>query len=480
MHAHAQVLALGPHQQLARGAHQATGLGPHVLRDGDRLPARRAQNLAPVRADHPPEDGERVEAGVVGGADALEQHQRAEQVDELARQHEGPGVEGVQHLLDALPHTPATVLFRGFDHAHDLGGGLADLSARHLRADHPQPVHGADGGVDVLANDGHREVEQRLPGPTRNLEHRAPVEHDQGAVLRDQQVARVGIGVKEPVHHHHAQIHRRQPLHQHARRGPSPPHALAQAVDAGPLHVLHDQHAPGGEPVEDAGCPNGAVAGEGAPEAADVVGLDAEVHLLAHLDRELPDHVRQRPHVVVGEEDVQPEDDPERRVHIQGDPPLHPGPQHLDGDVAAIQPGPVHLTQTGGGDGLPFEALEEIGELPFQLLLDHAHDLVRGVGRHAVPKRSHRGQIGFGKDVGARGEHLRQLDEGGPQRGDRLHEAGGAPVVMAGPPACRASDEDPPPAVAQEPDEEGLQTKEHPRKTSDAPHGGVMASASSP
>ena len=99
------------------------------------------------------------------------------------------------------------------------------------------------------------------------------------------------------------------------------------------------------------------------------------------------------------------------------------------------------------------------------------------IGRHLVPERAHGAQIGLGEDIGTCGEHLRQLDEGRPQRGDRLDEAGGPPLVMAGFTERRTADHDPTPAVAGEGDQERLKTKEDPCETCDAPHDGVMTSS---
>ena len=288
----------------------------------------------------------------------------------------------------------------------------------------------------------------------------------------------MGIGVQEPVHHHHAQVYRGQPFHQQARRRASPPHAVSQAIDADALHVLHHHHVPGGHVVEDARRPDGAVPGEGAPEAPGVLGFHPQIHLFPHLHREFANHVGQRPHVVVGEQHVQPEDDPERGIHVQRDPLFHVRTEHLHRHVASVEPGPVHLSEAGCRHGLAVEALEQIREPAAELLLDHAHDRVRGSGRHLVAERACGRQIGLRKDVGARGEHLPQLDEGRSEGSDGPDQPGGAALVVSRPSARRASDHDPASAVAQERDQERQQTKQDPRKSCDAPHGGVVASSS--
>ena len=76
--------------------------------------------------------------------------------------------------------------------------------------------------------------------------------------------------------------------------------ALLQPVDLGPLHVLEDEHAPGGEGLHDLGHHDARVAGEVGPDERRVARLLAEVHLVGDPLGELADDGGDGAGVVVG------------------------------------------------------------------------------------------------------------------------------------------------------------------------------------
>ena len=130
---------------------------------------------------------------------------------------------------------------------------------------------------------------------------------------------------------------------------------------------------------------------------------------------------------MIGEQDVEPEEDAEGDVQIERDQLLHPGAQHLYDHLAAVETRAVHLPQTGGGHRRAVELLERGVHRDAELLLNHADDVLREVGRHLILQPPYREEIRLGEDVRAGGEQLRELDEGGAERGHR----GSQPVRAA-------------------------------------------------
>jgi hypothetical protein len=83
--------------------------------------------------------------------------------------------------------------------------------------------------------------------------------------------------------------------------------------------------------------------------------------------------------------------------------------------VGALHPGPEHLTDGRRCDGLLGEVLEEVLHGPAQLGLQSGNDDVHGLWRDPVPEVAQLlGEL-LVDQVGAGGEHLAQLDEGGTQ-----------------------------------------------------------------
>ena len=89
--------------------------------------------------------------------------------------------------------------------------------------------------------------------------------------------------------------------------------------------------------------------------------LRDQLHLVLHPHGELADDVRQSPDVMVREEDVDPEQEPERDVDVERDRSLDAGAQHLHDDIPALDGGTVHLTEARRGDRLVTEVVEQLG-----------------------------------------------------------------------------------------------------------------------
>jgi hypothetical protein len=98
-----------------------------------------------------------------------------------------------------------------------------------------------------------------------------------------------------------------------------------EAVDLGPRAVFHHQNPASCEARQHERGTHAPVGAEEALESLDVLGLLPKIHLRPHPDAEFPDHVRHRTDMVVREEDVQPEQEPERDIQIQGHPRLDAG-----------------------------------------------------------------------------------------------------------------------------------------------------------
>src|SRR5690606_37605562 len=150
----AELLALGPAQHLAHPLERGPRLVDEPPRDLDRLARGGAEQVAAHAADHAARHFDAVEARVVAEPDALEQGGGAEEVDQLARQEERPGVERVHDLLDHLLHAPGAQLAHALEDVEHLAGGVADFRARDRGVDHAQLVHAVDHAIEVLTAGG--------------------------------------------------------------------------------------------------------------------------------------------------------------------------------------------------------------------------------------------------------------------------------------------------------------------------------------
>ncbi len=164
--------------------------------------------------------------------------------------------------------------------------------------------------------------------------------------------------------------------------------------------------------------------------------------------------------MVVREEDVDEEQDPERRIEVHRHELLDAGPEHLDHDFVPVERRPVHLAQRGRAQRLGIEALKERLGARAVLLRDHVADDLHRQRRDAVGQRADLAEVRLGEDVGAGREHLRELDEGGPQRGDRRRQPPRthAMRILGQPP--RPADEHPAAPITEEGQDERTEAPE--------------------
>ena len=95
---------------------------------------------------------------------------------------------------------------------------------------------------------------------------------------------------------------------------------------------------------------------------------------------------------------------------------VHPGALHLDGDAAPVgEERAMDLRERGGRERLVFELGEQVRERSAQLAGDDPLCLLARERRHCVVQRAQRLCVGERDVVGAEGEHLASLDEGGAE-----------------------------------------------------------------
>src|SRR5690606_33406198 len=183
-----------------------------------------------------------------------------------------------------------------------------------------------------------------------------------------------------------------------------------------------------------------------------------EVNLLTDTHAELPEHVRERAHVVIRKQDVQQEQHAEGDVEVERDELLDVGPQDLHCDALAVQCRTDHLPDRRSGERRALEAVEHLIDGATQLRRQHGLDALEGIGRDPVLKRADRRQVWLWKDVSTRGEHLRELDERGTESGDGPGQTCGPSRVVLIAATGGTAEEDEAAAIAEEGDDERRQS----------------------
>jgi hypothetical protein len=275
----------------------------------------------------------------------------------------------------------------------------------------------------------------------------AEVDQAQTAVGHEEVVARMGIGIEQVIAVRESE----------ARQGDLMTVTIAhrlvrvagqKVVEVPPLHVLHREHALGGELIDD-------------PRHHHLVGLvkglARKTHvagflLVVHLEVEHAADVVELDHQVVPVA-AEPHGRHDRLEvgQVVADGPGDVGILDLDRDGLAgfAEPRPVHLAQGGRGEGVGLEVLEERLGLASQLV---AHELaeqgeVHGGGLEVQPSQD----VGefLGHHVGIVGQDLTDLHDRAPEIAHRPQESYrrlevglveaafpliGAPVGAANPP----------------------------------------------
>jgi hypothetical protein len=186
------------------------------------------------------------------------------------------------------------------------------------------------------------------------------------------------------------------------------------------LNPFHDEHARARQVAPHPRDFHGRVARKVAPKVFNVAGLLVVVQLLQQLLAELV-HDQLRIAAQAAQRDGRDERGQRAEQHqVLHDDGPHARPLHLDGDRLPRLPqdGPVDLAQRGGGDGAGGDRGEDGAHGRAQVGL---HDLVRLLireGGHVVLERAQFVHVILPHDVGAGGQDLAGLDEGGAQGGE--------------------------------------------------------------
>jgi hypothetical protein len=141
---------------------------------------------------------------------------------------------------------------------------------------------------------------------------------------------------------------------------------------------------------------------------------------------------------MVGKEDVEPEEEPEGDVQIEGHSLLDAGAEDLHRHLSPSHSGSVHLAEAGRCERRLLKFSKELRDRTTQLLLNHPGHRLDGVGGSLVLKGPDQREVWLRKNVRSGTEELGQLDEGGPQPPQDLGQAAGPPLMM-----CRAPNRGP-------------------------------------
>ena len=173
---------------------------------------------------------------------------------------------------------------------------------------------------------------------------------------------------------------------------------------------------------------------------------------------------------MVGEEDVEPVQEREPDVEIQGHQLFHPGPQDLYHHIATRHDGTVDLAEARRRYGLSLELVEGFVHRAPEILLEQSDDLVRRVRRRLILEHPDGGQVRLGKDVGPSRQQLRELDEGGAETRHPGHQLVRPPPMMALAAPGGAPQNDPPLPVSQESHHKRRKPCENPNPPEEALH----------
>ncbi len=238
---------------------------------------------------------------------------------------------------------------------------------RHLRR-FPTPA---------LADRDH-EPQEIAPHVVRNPAHHAQVDERDAPVVGQEDVARMGIGVKAAVHEDLLQVRLeqlvREPIAVHLE-----PRHRGYVRDLAAAHELHRQDALGRVVVDRLRDHQQLVLRQLPGELLEVRGFGAVIQLAGERAAELPDHPLQviapAPFGVLVEERGHAAE----RLEVFADAIADTGPLHLDRHQPAIpERGGVDLAERGGGQRLGVEGQERLADPHPELLLHRPLDDLEG------------------------------------------------------------------------------------------------------
>ena len=344
-----------------------------------------------------------------------DQHEFARQLDVVGvgQRRELPADVGIGHVAQRL-------------HGQRGGEGLQVLGGLSLRLDVADGAHHYDDlarrGVVLLDQQRIHQLAQQPAGARVDAAHDAEVEEHDLAVGIDVQVAGMQVAVEQAVPQPALEHTEQQGLHQlgavEARLADG-----RGVVDADASHPLHRQHPLAGQ------VPIHLRHTDVLPKRRGVhvrhpgvhrLCLEPEVELLGEVVGEVGDDVLGgQPPAQFGQLDelrASLED-----LQIRGDAATNAGTLDLDDDVlAAVQGRVVHLCDRCRGEGLVIEALEQLGRLVAELLLEQLVHFA-GVGRwDRVEQAAELPRHRLTERARARRDDLAEFDVRGAQVDERL------------------------------------------------------------
>ena len=261
-----------------------------------------------------------------------------------------------------------------------------------------------------------QQFEQPLLNPGRQLADHPEIDQRHPAVVGQEHVAGMRVGVKEPVDDDLMQIG----AHQLAAQLLAVDVDARQRAERGDLRaedVVHRQHARRRVVVHRLRHDDRRELGEMLAERPEIARFVAVVELGERRLAELRHHLREvdaRLHAAVL---VEERGELVERFQILGNALLDVRALHLDRDQAPVaQRRAMNLAERRGGDRLRLEHPEALGQPDAELRLDDALDLGERERLDVVLQPRQRLDVGGRQQIGACRQQLSELDEGRTER----------------------------------------------------------------
>ena len=278
-------------------------------------------------------------------------------------------------------------------------------------------THGAR-GADDLVRPGVRQCEQQLEqlllvGRGDPRDH-PDVEQDQSAVIGDEHVARVRVGVEHALDQDLPDVDTEELV---GECGAVQVHLSQRAHvrHLAPRDELHRQDPAGGEVGERLRHHDAIVVPQHGTDGGEVVRLAPVVQLVHEGPSELLEEVADPEPLAQLGVPVDESGEVVEHLHVLQHLGADARTLHLHHDLPAVaERGAVHLPQRGGGEGDVVEVGEHRGEPDAELGADQRLHLREREGRHVVLEPGQRLDVRRADQVHAGREHLPELHEGRP------------------------------------------------------------------